>query len=74
MSCSLKKLVFLKKKKKEIALTDFDFLLRLAQNCKICTFLDYLQTITQEENMKTRQVTPFFHLLFLLVCNIHFCI
>ena len=32
-------------------------LLRLAQNCKKCTFSKNLQTITQEENVETRQVT-----------------
>ena len=44
----------------QIALTDLDFLLRSAQNCKKCPFLDNLQTITQEGNMETRQMTPFF--------------
>ena len=39
--------------------------LRSAQNCKICTFLDNLPTITQVGNMKvgnmeTRQMTPIF--------------
>ena len=54
-----------------IALTDLDFLLRSAQNCKKCTFLDKLQTITQEGNMETRQVIPFFSSTFsaLTVCN-----
>ena len=36
------------------------FLLRSAQNCKKCTFLDNLQTITQIGNMETRQMTPIF--------------
>ena len=49
-----------------IALTHLGFLLRSAQNCKRCTFLDNSQTINQEENMETRQMTPFLHLLFLL--------
>ena len=55
-----------------IALTDLDFLLRLAQNCKICTFLDNLRTITQELDMETRQIIPFFSSIFstLTVCNI----
>ena len=39
-------------------------MLRSAQNDKKCTFLVNLKTITQEENMETRQMTPFFHLLF----------
>ena len=43
-----------------MASTDLDFLLRSAQNCKICTFLDNLQTITQVGNMETRQMTPIF--------------
>ena len=45
-----------------------------AQNCKKCTFLDNLRTITPEENIKTRQMTPFFSFTFstLTVCNIHF--
>ena len=39
-------------------------------------FLDNLRTITHKGNMKTRQMTLFFHLLFsdLTVCNIHFWI
>ena len=36
------------------------FLLRSGQNCKRYTILDNLRTITQEENMETRQMTPFF--------------
>ena len=37
-------------------------------------FLDNLKTITQEGNMETRQMTPFFSSTFsaLTVCNIHF--
>ena len=52
----------------------WDFLLRSAQNCKKCNFLDNLRTITQEGNMETRQMTPFFSSTFsdLTVCNIHF--
>ena len=50
----------------QIALTDLDFMLRSAQNCEKCTFLGNLRTITQEGNMETRQMTPFFHLLFSL--------
>ena len=50
----------------EIALTDLGFLLRSAQSCKKCTFLGKWRTITQKGNMKTWQMTPFFHLLFLL--------
>ena len=46
------------------AFTDFDFLLRPAQNCMKCTFLDNLRTITQKGNMDTRQMILFFHLLF----------
>ena len=47
-----------------ISLTDLDFLLWSAQNCKNCIFSDNLRTITQDRNIKTRQITPFFHLLF----------
>ena len=36
---------------------------RLVPNCKKCTFLDNLQTITQEENMETREMALFFHQL-----------
>ena len=42
------------------AFTDLDFLLRPAQNCMKCTFLDNLRTITQEGNISTRQTIPFF--------------
>ena len=40
------------------------------------TYLDNIRTITQEANMETRQITPFFSATFptLSVCNIHFCI
>ena len=34
--------------------------MRPAQNCKKCTFLDNLRTITQKGDMKTRQMTSFF--------------
>ena len=49
---------------------------RSAQNYKKCTFLDKLRTVTQEENMATRQITPFFSSAFSVptVCNIHYCI
>ena len=59
-----------------IALIELDFLLRSAQYCKKCIFLDNLKTITQEWNMETRQMTPFFSFTFstLTVCNIHFWI
>ena len=59
-----------------MTLTDLDFLLRSAQYCKKCTFIDNLRTITQEGNIETRQMSPFFPSTFsaLTVCNIHFCI
>ena len=42
---------------------------------KKCTFLDNSRIITQEANMETQKMTPFFHLLSTLyVCNIHSCI
>ena len=52
------------------------FLAEVTTNCKKCTFLDILRTITQEGNMETRQMTPFFSSTFsvLTVCNINFCI
>ena len=50
-----------------IALTDLNILLKSAQNCKKFTFIDKLRAITQEGNLKTRQMTSFFHLLFLFV-------
>ena len=34
-----------------MSLIDLHFLLRSAQNCKKCTLLDNLRTITQEGNM-----------------------
>ena len=57
----------------QIALTDLDFLLRSAQNCKTT---HNLRTINQEEKIETRQMTPFFSSTFfvLTVNNIHFCI
>ena len=57
----------------EIVLTDLSFLLRSAQNCNKRTFLDSLKTITQETNMETRQMTPFFSSTFcaLTVYNIY---
>ena len=53
---------------------NLDFLLRSAENCKKCTFLDNLQTITQVGNMETRPMTPLFSSTFsaLTVWNIHF--
>ena len=36
------------------ALTDLDFLLRSAKNCKKCTFLGNLRMIPQEGNMEAR--------------------
>ena len=42
-----------------------DLLLRSAQTCKKCTFLKNLRTISQKGNKETRQMIPFFHLLFL---------
>ena len=47
-----------------IILIDLGFLLRSSQNSKNCTFLDNLRTITWESNMETRQMTPYFNLLF----------
>ena len=41
----------IKRKRKQT----LDFLLRSAQNCKICIFLDNLRTITQEGDMETRK-------------------
>ena len=35
-------------------------------------FCHNLRTITQERNMETRQMTPFFHLLFLLILFVTF--
>ena len=50
----------------QIAFTDSGFLLSSAVNCTKYTFLDNLMSITQERNLKDRQMTPFFfHLLFL---------
>ena len=39
---------------------------------KKCTFFDNLRIITQEGNMKTGQMTHFFHLLFLLYLLVTF--
>ena len=52
----------------QIGLTDLGFLLKSAQNCKKCTFLDKLRAITQEGNLKTRQMTSFFIYFFYSVC------
>ena len=49
-----------------MALTDLSFWQNSAQNCSKYTFLENLRTITQEESMEARQMTPFFHLLLLL--------
>ena len=35
-------------------------MLRSAQNCKKYTILETLRNITQQENMETRQMIPFF--------------
>ena len=55
-------------------LIGLNFLLRSGQNCKKCAILDNLRTITQEENMEARQMTPLFSSTFyaLTICNIHF--
>ena len=50
----------------QIALIDLDLLLSLVQNCKKCTFLGNVRTITQKGKMETRQMTSFLYLLFLL--------
>ena len=52
------------------------FLAEVSTKLQKCTFLDNLRTITQEVNMETRQMTPFFLSTFsdLTVCNIHFWI
>ena len=52
-------------KKKWVHLSNFlfsflRFLAELAQICKKCTILDNLRIITQEGDMKTRLMTPFF--------------
>ena len=54
-----------------IVLMSLDFLLMLAQNY---SFFNNLRIITQEGNVKTTQMTPFFSSTFsaLPVCNIHF--
>ena len=51
---------------------DFCFLLRLAQNFKKCSFLDNVRTITQKTYMKSRQINPFFHLVFPLYLFVKF--
>ena len=60
----------------KIALIDLDLLLRSAQICKKSTIFGKLRTIIQEGKKETRQMTPFFHLLFelLTICDIHFYI
>ena len=51
-----------------------DLLLSSAQNWEKCTFFDNLRIITQEGNMETTQMNPFFSSTFaaLPVSNIHF--
>ena len=44
-------------------ITALDVLLTLAKNCKKDIIFDNLRTMTQEGDMKTRLMTPFFHLL-----------
>ena len=60
----------------EIAFRDLGFLLRSAQNCMKYAVLEHLRAITQEGNMESRQMTPFFSSNFstLTVRNIYFCI
>ena len=43
-----------------------------AENCKKCTFLDNLRTITQEENIETRQMTLFFSSIFYTLTTVTF--
>ena len=52
------------------------FLAEVSTKLQKTHFLEYLKTITQEGNMETRQMTPFFSSTFsdLTVCNIHFWI
>ena len=54
----------------------FRFLAEISSNCKKCTFLGHLRTITQKGNMKTRKMTLVFSSTFsnLTVCDIHFWI
>ena len=40
------------------------FLLKSAKNCQNDTIFDNLRTITQEGDMKTRQMTPLFSSIF----------
>ena len=40
------------------------FLAEFSTKLEKCTFFDNLRTITRERNMETRQMTPFFNLLF----------
>ena len=55
-----------------ILLKDLYFSLRSPQNCKKSTFLDNLRTVTQEGNIETRQIPPFFCSLFPLQLFITF--
>ena len=65
----------------QIFLSVLVFLLKSEKNCKKCTFLNNLRVITQEGDMKIRQMTSFFsstfptvtHLfLYLKIVTIHF--
>ena len=51
------------------------FLAEISTKLPKMHFFENWRTITQEENMKTRQMTPFFSSTFstLFVCNTHFC-
>ena len=52
------------------------FLVEVSTKLQKCTFLDNLRIITQEGNMRTREMTSFFSSAFsaLTVCNIYVCI
>ena len=56
----------------QITLTYIDFFTEVSTKLKKCTFFDNFRIITQEGNMKTTQMTPFFHLLFLLYLLVTF--
>ena len=47
-----------------IALIDLGFLAHVSTKLQKMHCLDNLRTITHDRNMGTRQVTPFFHLIF----------
>ena len=57
-------------------MTSLDFSLISAKNCKKDTISDNLRTLTQEGDMKTRQMTPFFSSAFqaLTIQETQFCI